>query len=400
MKIAYLMHGIGWGGAAGSLMLLLKGLKNYSATKYFYTSIDRENKAKKEFIRLTDYYKQIDLPQLKNDLAGGYTNIKDFERIIGLNYSNLINELIKNKIDIIHINSTVFSHVLKPIKENTSVKTVMHVREMLPKYDNGEVRNYMLKSIEDYADSIICISDNEAKQFGNKEKVCVMANPFDFDSLENIKDDFFKQTNINKDHLLIAMSGQFSPSRGHKAFLEAIYILLKKYPLDTNSIKFLVFGGAKQTPYWKVLLKKVLNKTDISYEYKRTIKNKKLSKNIITFPTLYTDDFHSMLKHIDVYVRPSLAGNPWGRDIIEAMAFGKPIIATGNSTFYVKPDKNGYLINPNEPEVMADKMYELINDKEKRKIMGENAHIIVKEKCDLNKYTHDLKKIYKQIINC
>ncbi|GAB1360389.1 hypothetical protein MASR1M31_21940 [Porphyromonadaceae bacterium] len=90
--------------------------------------------------------------------------------------ARLINE---HEIDILHINTTVFSHTLSTLRSRTRAKLIVHVREMILKGDSPQLGRYMLRSIEKYADRIIAISDNEARQFPPSEKVIVLPNPFD-----------------------------------------------------------------------------------------------------------------------------------------------------------------------------------------------------------------------------
>ncbi len=81
------------------------------------------------------------------------------------------------------------------------------------------------------------------------------------------------------------------------------------------------------------------------------------------------------------------------------MAFSKPIIATGVSDFFVKPNVNGYLIEPNNIEAMKNSLIELINDKEKRESFGNKSYEIVKEKSDITNYGKVIYNLYKEILN-
>ncbi len=64
----------------------------------------------------------------------------------------------------------------------------------------------------------------------------------------------------------------------------------------------------------------------------------------------------------------------FGRTTIEAMAMGKPVIATahGGSLETVLPGKTGWLVKPDDPEELAKVLEEaLAMDKKKLKIFGE-----------------------------
>jgi glycosyltransferase involved in cell wall biosynthesis len=58
----------------------------------------------------------------------------------------------------------------------------------------------------------------------------------------------------------------------------------------------------------------------------------------------------------DVLIRPSRGNDPWGRDIIEAMSAGKPVLATGIYDKFIENGVNGYLFREFEEEAVAQKI--------------------------------------------
>lgn len=397
LKVAYLMHGIGWGGAGGSLLLLLKSMGN-KVEKHLFTTVDRKFNVREEFISNVDYYNVYKTPHLYNDQAGGHTSISKFEKIKSINHSRLIEYINKNKVEILHVNSTVLCHVLEQVKKNTNVKIVTHVRELIPKYDGGIVQKYMIESISDYSDAIICISDNEAVPFKRFRNLFIIPNPFDFSSIDLLTPyNLRKKNSLTKDSILIAMGGQFSKSRGHINFLETAKILFNEHSNLRNNVFFIVFG-TRFNPFWKRFVKRIVKRQDLGQEYLDFLKKNKLTKNVLTFPYLETKEYHSLLNDVDIFVRPSLAGDPWGRDIIEAMALGLPIVATGNSDFFVKPGKTGYLVPSKNANDLSKAIYKLIIDKEKRISYGKEAVSVIREKCDLNLYPPKIMDVYNSIL--
>lgn len=67
---------------------------------------------------------------------------------------------------------------------------------------------------------------------------------------------------------------------------------------------------------------------------------------------------------------------PFGVVFLEAMAHKLPVIATciGAIPDFIHEDKNGYLVEPNDPERLAQKLIELIGSREKCKAFGEYGH--------------------------
>lgn len=394
LKIAYLLHGLGIGGASTSMLLLLKSIDKMPYDKYGYSTSDGSNVAKSDYLKYFKELKTLDIENIYNDASGSYTSEVKFKKIIQKNNISFVEELKNNKIDILHINSSVLPQIQKVVKENSNIKIICHVREILPKYETGLVKEYMIQNIKNYSDAIICISDNEAKPFITHKNLHILANPFDFSETISISKGLFRSKyNIEDDVVLVGMLGKFKESKGQLLFVKALqYIKEQNLPIK---FKFVIMG-AQFNPIWKITVKRLLNKYDFGYEFKKFVKRNNLIEDIILLPYQYK--FFENLIDMDIIVRPSLAGDPWGRDIIESMAFNKPIIATGNSEFYVKPKINGYLIQKNSLIEMAEKIIELATDKDKIKVFGHSAFETVYEKCNIDNYGEKIQNIYNSIL--
>lgn len=86
--------------------------------------------------------------------------------------------------------------------------------------------------------------------------------------------------------------------------------------------------------------------------------------------------------------------------VIEAMSLGKAVVASdvlGNKDC-VKDGYNGYLL-PLEEKVFVEKMNELIEDDEKRKLMEKNSRAYFESDFYINNRIKALEDIYKKIIN-
>jgi glycosyltransferase involved in cell wall biosynthesis len=77
---------------------------------------------------------------------------------------------------------------------------------------------------------------------------------------------------------------------------------------------------------------------------------------------------------MDVFVHPSLRdGMP--NALLEAMACGKPVIATpvGGAADVIEDGKNGIFINVNDANALSEKIQELLDNPEKCAALGKNA---------------------------
>ena len=85
--------------------------------------------------------------------------------------------------------------------------------------------------------------------------------------------------------------------------------------------------------------------------------------------------------------------------VIEAMACGKPVIASNIERLrYFLNDKNSILIEPGDREALKEKILYLYNNPEARRELGEKGMKFARENFGIMKIVKDYEKIYKDII--
>ena len=126
----------------------------------------------------------------------------------------------KNKsIDVVHLNTSCLSHLLKPIAKRFNIPIFVFVREIiLSKSNNSFIGKIHRKNIIKWSTRIICISENEARLFLNCKNVSILYNPY------LIKRDFISENKIKKKVFNIIMMGQFSYNKAHHIFKVYIFI--------------------------------------------------------------------------------------------------------------------------------------------------------------------------------
>ncbi|AKB25966.1 hypothetical protein MSMTP_2497 [Methanosarcina sp. MTP4] len=122
-------------------------------------------------------------------------------------------------------------------------------------------------------------------------------------------------------------------------------------------------------------------------------------KNVMFLGSSYGNEKASYYKACDIFVLPSIFYNysyePWGLVINEAMAFGKPVIATnavGASEDLIQNGHNGYVAQEKNIMELYEAMKKILSDSEVLKLMGENSRIIFEEK-------NDYEKMFKALEN-
>ena len=110
----------------------------------------------------------------------------------------------------------------------------------------------------------------------------------------------------------------------------------------------------------------------------------------------FRSDIPAILKAIDIYCLPSLwEGMPIG--LLEAMAMGKAVIATrvNGSEEVIQHQKNGLLIESQQPQQLAEAILRLKSDKALRKAMQRSALATVSEKYSVDRMTRATEDVYE-----
>jgi len=113
----------------------------------------------------------------------------------------------------------------------------------------------------------------------------------------------------------------------------------------------------------------------------------------------HRDDIPSLLNLMDIFVLSSrLEG--CSISILEAMASGKPVIATsvGGNPELVLEGKTGLLFPSAEPEKLAETVIQLLKDEKLRKRMGEEGRKRVKEKFSKESMVKNYGELYSRIL--
>jgi glycosyltransferase involved in cell wall biosynthesis len=84
----------------------------------------------------------------------------------------------------------------------------------------------------------------------------------------------------------------------------------------------------------------------------------------------------------DATIKLTREDNPWGRDIIESMWAGLPVITIGSWQNFVRDGENGVMFEKYNPEEIARNILELQDSRQKLEEMGARCKKHILEKCD------------------
>lgn len=360
-KIVYIIGQLGKGGAEVQLYELVKGL-NKERFDPMVVSLSEggywADKIRKSGVEL------IELPRKQH---------AEFGRLF-----KLIRIFREKKPDIVHTYMYAANSYGRIAAILTRVPVIIASERNSAEIDKDKTRTeiYLDKLLAVFTSAIICNSSNAAKSLVNRysfndNKIFTIHNGIDSDKFSK-RADFDNQRKLAKK--VVGTVGRLYPQKNHQLFLDAARILVEK--IEDEDLKFLIIGEGP--------LKDELK----SYAKKLGIDGK------VIF-TGSRDDVPDLLPMMDVF---ALTSNWEGLSnaIMEAMASGLPCVVTdvGGNSELVVDGETGFVVPPNDPEILAQKVLYLLENEELAREMGERGRQIVENKFDIKQMVWQYSNLY------
>ena len=96
----------------------------------------------------------------------------------------------------------------------------------------------------------------------------------------------------------------------------------------------------------------------------------------------WTNSVEDSMADMHCIIRPDETGHPWGRDIIEAMSIGRPVLATGTEDLFIHEAENGWLVPPGNAQALAKAITALTRSAPLLGRMAKNAFAFAQEHFD------------------
>lgn len=208
------------------------------------------------------------------------------------------------------------------------------------------------------------------------KKAILIYNGFNEKRLECKIDKFEKKQSLKiSTQYVVAMIASFGKNKDWNCYLNAAKLIIKK----RHDITFLAVGAGVM---WNQI-----NRTLTESERDKI---KMLGRR---------DDVDELLQICDLTVLASNHGEGISNSILESMAFGVPVIATnkGGTPEIVNSGENGLLLQENDPDVFADKIINLLNNKEDLQAMRYKAAETIRMHFMLSVMTQKYIDLYKSI---
>ncbi|WP_170116558.1 glycosyltransferase family 4 protein [Mesonia algae] len=282
--------------------------------------------------------------------------------------------------DIVHLNSSVLSDWIYPASKKG--KVIYHIQEPISKGRFGFRYNFIRSEVAKYADMVIAISKDNADRINLPQKTKIVYNFIDIPNGQK----------IGRGVKSILYVGGWAKIKGISVLLDAI-------PVIDKSIQINMMGQyPKLKPIGK--FKKIVYKLCYPSAYK--LRNKLI--NISNFENVNIigalPSIASTLYESSLVVSPFTVPH-FSRPVIEAFAYGKPVVASDilGMDEIVNDAVDGILFKNGDAKALAKAINTLVNRPEKLKKMGENGRKKSNELFNPEINTKKVEEVYLELMN-
>lgn len=301
-----------------------------------------------------------------------------------LNIFRLSSQLKKAIPDIVHTHGYFASVIGRLAARRARISVIIsHVHSTYWEYKKKHI--LMEKALSRITDRIICCSkavENFVRGYEKikPEKTLMIYNGVDEDRFSTVPDtsSLRAQLAIEEGASVVGTISSLTPHKGHAYLIQAAVKVHDSWP----AAKFLIVGDG--------LLRKTLEEQAGRLNIASSVIFAGIQKNI-----------PEVLSLMDVFVLPSYSREGLGIAIIEAMAAGKPVVATniGGIPEVVKDGETGYLAPPQNPEALAQAIIKLLQNPTNAKAMGKQGRIRFEKKFTKKRMLSEVENLYAALID-
>jgi glycosyltransferase involved in cell wall biosynthesis len=297
----------------------------------------------------------------------------------------LISLLLKENPDIIHAHGyqvfTTDAALMASITKKTPLVLTLHG---FPRsFDSLAHRahfNLIGKGVLERAEKIISVSHRVALEFRAigvpQEKIAIIPNGIDLEEYKQLPmgDSFRKRLDIKDTEKIVLTIGRLEKIKGFQYLIRALPSIIE----EVGSTKLVIAGP------------------DFNYgaQLKRLTEEANVQDNVIFYGPINGKEKFEAFSAANIVAVPSIYEG-FGMLLLEAMAAGKPLVATntGAAPEIIQNGKNGILVNPSDVEDLAGRITELLSDDQLMNLIGQESRKTV-EAFNWEKVSEQIHKLY------
>ncbi len=384
-RIAYVDHAVDIGGAENSLIELINRLDPSRFTPVLFHTAGAEWVGRPELkdVEKVAAFQPMSLLEKRRDEVAARRWPLIWNALTTIRPAWLLHRALRRaKIDLVHTNSLKAHFIGGLAARLARCPLVWHVRDLLGEEEGLGLLRRVTRML---TPQVIAISEAVAGQFaGLPAKLTVIPNgiPLDKFTPGPASPELRAELGLAKADKVVVVVGRLTPWKGHLILLEALSILTNSWP----TLKLVVVG---EVAFWKP-------------EYEQQLKRRgvELALGDRVVWAGFRSDVADILRLCDVFVLPSV-NEPFGRAIVEAMAVGRPVVATasGGVPEIVVDGETGLLVPAEDPHALAQAMAVLLTDPQKAQQMGEKGRARAWQQFGADRVAKQVQELYNCMLS-
>lgn len=398
-SILYIDNTFTFGGAINSLLNLFKALNKEKYCPILITGQPDEFLASR-FKRFIYYRLNFKLSWIDNKLYKKFTSLRICQNKILLKIINVVRFIYwliciilpesfryyrigkRHNVKIVHLNNILGSQLAGIIASKLlNVPCVAHLRAF-------EDITFMTKLYAAMIDHHIAISSAIKKNLLDLEvpehKISIVWDSVDLKEFDNNSsyEYLFEEFNIDKGEKLFGIFGRIIEWKGIREFILSADYVFK----EVSDAKAFIVGDPSD------------GNKDYYYSMRTLVRNLGMDDKIVF--TGFREDVPALMNMMNVIVHTSIQPEPFGMVLIEAMALGKPVVATkaGGPLDIVDNGESGFLADIGDYMEMGRKITMLLKNPALSKEMGNKAKEKAMNYFCKEKHARAVEDIYENLI--
>jgi len=191
--------------------------------------------------------------------------------------------------------------------------------------------------------------------------------------------EYRRRHQIPEDRPTIGAIGRLAAGRvkGFDSILVAVYLLKETF----SDLEVLIVGDGPRRPFLEDVARRLGVMDQVRF-------------------LGTSEDIRLPLAAMDLFVFPSRWPEAFGLTLVEAMAAGKPVVATrmGAVPEIVRDRVDGWLVPSEDPAALADGIARLLKDRQMAHRFGRQGQSRVREQFSLRRMAAEVEAVYREVI--
>ena len=321
--------------------------------------------------------------------------INPFSKYLDIISAYKIKKLIGTQLDIIHIHQSGDLSTAVLLKKLFHFSKIVYSQQMDSRFNKKDLfHKWIYKNVDQIVTMTNDMKNNHiANTPVNKKNITTIYNGIDLSRFSKKytydKDLFLTSLNIPLNRIVLGCVARLDSLKNQALLIDSVALLIKEKNLNLH---LLIIGDETDSITGKGYKQKLIEK----------VNNLSLSKNV-TFIE-FTNEIDKYFDIMDIFVLPT-DKESFGYVLIEAMAKGKPVIASNQCgpLEIIENGKNGFHFESRNKLDLAEKIEKLSESEEIRQTMGKNSHEIALKKFDfkvtIDLYVNLFERLIEQKVN-